>query len=432
VEVVVNSYPARVAAGNAHGANVTVVLASRVFNEDQILVSYRGYALFNPANQPIRDVLDQAVTNLAAAGCTPRLAGPFENAQPPPVESYFLPSTGTIRAVMLFVDFPNDPASTETSAHYHAFADSEAQWFAQVSYGHADIQITQIPTWIRMPRPSSDYNGWYRLGAQETQVGYIRDAIAAADPQVDFSQYQIVYVIAAPQSGIPYGNSFFRPKTQPMAVADGNAIQYALAEPADIGGRIVSPGYMLVHETVHMFGLPDLYDEAHNHTVPDPAAAFDFIGSWDIMSDIDLGPGLVAWQRWTINWLDGNQIRCLRDQPLEADLTPLGQPGGLKMLVAPISPTQALVVENRQPIGVDSNLCGAGVLVYTVDSTIGTFLGPIVAHPAADSDSGRGFKCGYLYAAPYGAGASYTDPSGIRVDILSQNPDSYHIRISRP
>src|SRR5687767_8995243 len=68
----------------------------------------------------------------------------------------------TVRAIMLFVDFPgaraedNAPPYTDPGA-YHDFLAPSVEWFRRSSYGRFDLQVTTVPRWFRMAKPDSEY-----------------------------------------------------------------------------------------------------------------------------------------------------------------------------------------------------------------------------------------------------------------------------------
>jgi hypothetical protein len=53
--------------------------------------------------------------------------------------------------------------------------------------------------WLRMPKPSTAY-AIQRDWRAADRAAYLRDALAAADPEVDFSRYDIVYFVADPDA----------------------------------------------------------------------------------------------------------------------------------------------------------------------------------------------------------------------------------------
>jgi hypothetical protein len=189
------------------------------------------------------------------------------------------------------------------------------------------------------------------------------------------------------------------------------AIHEAAAEPSSLTqiSRLRSPGLEFAHETGHMLGLLDLYDfNAYGF-----APQFDFVGSWDLMSDLDLGQSPFAWERWQLGWLDSTQVRCVdRGSTLQTDLTPIESPGGLKMIVIrdPSNTKVATVIENRQPIANDSALCYAGALVTNIRNDIQTGYGPIRVVPAHPDDTTQDDRCGFMNRSALAPGESLTDP----------------------
>ena len=51
---------------------------------------------------------------------------------------------GRIRAVMLFVDFPDLHASESTSALYDRLVPRSRAWYNEVSYGHVQLDVTAV------------------------------------------------------------------------------------------------------------------------------------------------------------------------------------------------------------------------------------------------------------------------------------------------
>jgi hypothetical protein len=69
---------------------------------------------------------------------------------------------GTVRAAIVFVDFPNARAQDNAAPYadtgaYHDFLAPAVDWFRTSSYGRFDLEITQVPKWFRMSRPDADY-----------------------------------------------------------------------------------------------------------------------------------------------------------------------------------------------------------------------------------------------------------------------------------
>jgi M6 family metalloprotease-like protein len=238
------------------------------------------------------------------------------------------------------------------------------------------------------------------------------DAVAAADPFVDFSQYDIVLLvfsnwlkgnkpwIAAPGDGVP---------------ADGTSVRYGTTVNSDLRDRGPLPAQAQLHELLHTLGLPDLVEAT--------------VGSWDPMSGRGgplEGPAtthLLGWSKWRARWLDPPQLTCLREPgQIEETLTPLAVAGGKKLVVVPVSPWKTYVIEVRRRIGYDREICQEGVLVYTVDQE-GT--------PSSQSVNVKGQPtCGNGFSAPFDVGRPHED-AGLKVEVLATDGRAYRVRVTK-
>lgn len=215
----------------------------------------------------------------------------------------------------------------------------------------------------------------------------LRDAVEAADPNVDFSQYDAVMVVHAGsgQEADILGDSPDDIGSVFLTLADlSQYVPGGLGIPTDDGvyvqeGIIVpeqqtQDGYGLgvlgtmVHEFMHQLGLPDLYD-----TVGGGVG----VGGWDIMGYGQwmmsgfwpTGPG--AWTRAQLGWCD--IVYAWEDTTL--DLAPSGT-----VLRVPLTGTEYLLVENRQRDPDGDGLCGddehdfalpgPGLLIWHVDAGV--------------------------------------------------------------
>lgn len=333
-------------------------------------------------------------------------------------------------AVMVFLSFPDwapaVPPAELAADHFPA----TSRYFQQASYGRFTLRAHPLKRWIRMPKPSTayairrDWNAAHR-GA------YLRDALAAADGQVDFSRYDVVYLVADPDApGVDSDATKVVNMDHPLR-ADGTDIRRIVTvfeqHPPD---RLV-----LAHETGHVFDLPDLY-----HRPTDGKGDWDtHVGDWDLMgSQFGLAPDLFAWHKWKLGWLEPRQVVCVpRGTPTRLSLEPLGAGpdvpvsrasgspafglgNGTKLAVVRTGADSVLAFEARGRVGNDRASCRSGVLVYRVRSGAASGRGPVEvvdAHPATDACWGDSVYPP-LADAPVGAGESFTVPGeGVRVDV---------------
>ncbi|MFI9201936.1 M6 family metalloprotease domain-containing protein [Streptomyces sp. NPDC053048] len=336
--------------------------------------------------------------------------------------SVFQRPTGTINVGMIFVDFPDAPA-TEHPATAGARITPGADWMWHASYGKVWPAISQHQRWVRMPHRSTDY-GFARGLTHETHEAYLKDAVTAADPSVDFSRYDTVYVVATRNAtAIPFTPTYiYEPGTRGV-VADGTRVKWAVTFGQDMwhwDHRLVG------HETAHTFGLPDLYafdagSDAHR-----------FTGGWDVMGLIGgAGSQYFAWHSWKLGWTGDDQVLCRATRGSDTvRLTAVGYHTGTKMAVLRTGPTTAYVVESRRAVNADAGARSTGALVYKVDSSVPTGKGPIRvidARPATTPVGGRP-----LDDAPFASGRSFTDHSaGVRIEVLDADSSGDTVRVTK-
>lgn len=351
-----------------------------------------------------------------------------------------LSSVGTVNAVMIFVDFADrqGPGIAENSI---GRAVSETQsWYWGQSRGRFVLNITPVPRWIRLAKGMSDYGlkaGGLPAGPTGIREGQfdpnlvIPDAIRAADAEVDFSRYSLVYVVVPEGTGAR--TSF---ATSVSTTVDGVRISRSVL--------MTHPGPdTLIHETGHTLGLPDLYDASasYDSTGRDIGRAGRFAGGWDVMSSAQpwRTVNFIAWHRWKLGWLDAPEIRCLGSGILEETIVPLtSTDAGVKAVIIPVSRTQNYVVEVRERGGDDAAICSTGVLVYLVDQAVsgGRAPGPIQVRAAsAAADPAMEARCGLLYDAPYHHQrvATFSDPAlGMAMEVLGSSADGFRVRVTGP
>ena len=284
-----------------------------------------------------------------------------------------LPNTGEIRALIIPVDFPDVIGTGNPAEIYYEMSMGMDAYFKKVSEGRVSFAFQILPNYLRMNFQSTAYNlGTWGSG---DSFGYWKATLAAADPYVDYSKFDVVYVLSPrtiPWSSIAYGPAF--PTT--VSTEDGFVLNGTISG-AD-AYTFFPPGAdwkWMAHETGHLFGLHDLY------TVPPQEGTF---GEWDLMAmnwtirAIELN----SWNRYITGWLTESQIDCLdsvsiSSSQLTRNLVPLVEKvSGQKAQLVKLSDSKILVMEYRTTGGLDVIPADEeGVLVYIVDMTISSIKG---------------------------------------------------------
>jgi hypothetical protein len=123
-----------------------------------------------------------------------------------------------------------------------------------------------------------------------------------------------------------------------------------------------------------------------------------------------------------------HRARTVELAPLETSMVvdpPYSPNPFRKAVFVRTGPTTGLLVENRQREGNDSSICDTGALVYTVDSSIATGLGPIkvIGGTTAGCGSGR------LSDAPLHSGETLT-VGGVSITVLASHSPNVVVRVT--
>lgn len=289
-----------------------------------------------------------------------------------PARSERLPRQGQIKAIIIPVDFADSPGYGTPAETFYDMAVGTDKFYRQVSDNRVSFNFQILPKYLRMPFSPSQFKlGTWSQGDSE---GYWRAVIKAADAFVDYSKFDVVYVVSPPSiagSAIAYGPAF--PKK--YQTNDG-FVKNGTFSGADAYQNFSGAGWKwMAHETGHLFGLHDLY------TVdPNPAT----FGSWEMMSLnwTNRSIELTTWNRFILDWLRSDQYDCfglneLSGSTKSIDLVPVGSSAvGKKAVFTKLSDSLMLVAEYRATAGLDViSTSESGLLVYTVDMKIGSIRG---------------------------------------------------------
>ncbi|WP_329384293.1 M6 family metalloprotease domain-containing protein [Streptomyces sp. NBC_01351] len=346
-------------------------------------------------------------------------------------------STGEVRALNLMIDFPDAKGEGTAADRLAEFFPQTADWFRTSSYGRLVYRAeAPIGNWLRMPMPFAAY-GIERGSAYEPGYRQLVEHIAkAADPEVDFSRYDLINILVTPNAGpsaldtvlsVTFSGNGEAPVADGVPLANTS---FVYSRQDDGSGTYRETGYrVLPHENGHVFGLPDLYTSDGGGTV----------GHWDIMSE-DWGANndLLGWHKWKLGWLDGSQISCAsKSGTSDHVLSPLAVEGGTKLAFIPTSESAGYAMEVRTLAGNDEAVCKPGVLIYKVDSDVDTGHGPVTVSDSADASGGctrRPNVHAELSDAPFRPGETFTDEkAGISVSVVGElRNGSYQVRVIRP
>ncbi len=291
------------------------------------------------------------------------------------------PST---RLQEILFDGPNPPDGTVTD------------YYDEVSYGLLNL-TGDVFAYTGVPGIDTYYEGGTKGLYPPARTGeLIRDVLDAADPGIDFSQYDNDGPDGTPNSGDDDGVvdmvTFLTPETGGecgplgtnlnMWAHRGNYFKWPAAgggpyttdDPASGGGFVRIDDYTVqsalncgggemdigtfAHEVGHIFGLPDLYDTDNDS---------QGLGYWSLMAagswNTQSSPAhMSAWEKAELGWLTPTQL--------------VGSHPGLSLSEVEFTPEahqifvgngESFLLENRQPLGFDQHLKTCGLAIYHVD-----------------------------------------------------------------
>jgi M6 family metalloprotease-like protein len=372
-------------------------------------------ALALPASSSRADAVTGLVPELDPQGHVYKTEGPTDHKIYPKAE-------GLIKAAMIFVDFPDVPADgqeTQPIADHLLGSGKAQQFFKDTSYGKMSLEVSVINGWKRMPRPVGKYVDSAGGFDFERHKAYITDACALF-PEVDFSAWQFVYVVAVKTKVIALSPAFNAYPGDGVKTAHGE-VRLAVTFGND---SYHNRHTTVIHETGHLLGLPDVYRYGGGLS----------IGPWDIMCDIFKGTSFLGWHRHKLGWLDKSRELYLKKGTSQLVLTPLSSTGGVSMVVVPADdsdhPSKVIVAEIAQPIlSAHGKMWGDGVLIYSVDATIPTGKDPVVIYPKQAGDSE---EFGRLYQASFNVGDDFQPTNApVEIKVLEKQADGYKIEVTR-
>ena len=334
-----------------------------------------------------------------------------------------LPSNGLIRALIIPVDFADVQGIGNPENVFTAMTDGMNEFYFHVSANRVKFEFTTLRSWVRMP-VSSSYHG-LGIWSKGDSAGYWKLALKTADPLVDFSLFDVVYVLSPkeiPSSSIAYGPAGPMLPNNGLTTNDGPVMNISLSGADAWRNGSSGPWKWISHETGHLFGLHDLY-------TTDVAT----YGQWDLMAD-NWSQGVIelnSWNRYLLDWLSDSQVICLDAANItsagsEVLLDPIERNNSLtKSVVIKISNSKIVVVESRRNEGFDViDSSNEGVLIYTVDMNIATQKGGwnIQRRPGSVSTN---FKDAALRAG------EKIVTNGVTIEVLARDANGDRVKISK-
>ena len=299
----------------------------------------------------------------------------------------FLPSSGKINLLVILASFPGQPpkAGVEDAkdmifSRGKAPTGSVADYFAEVSNGRVEIQ-GRVIGWFQAGHPETFYAepafGHQPESYPHNSGRLVEEAIDFAQKSgVDFADFDnsksgavdgLVVLFSGSGGNIGSVPGRLWPRlgylsmdgSRPLRKNGVEIDRYILVGEQNARGE---PNFAAAfcHELGHLFGLPDLYDWNN---------VSSGIGRFGLMAVGVYGGGKAywpcAWSRAYLGWSEPEELSSNGKYKLAP-----AEKNGPVIKISSFEPGEFFLLENREPLGSDSNLFGKGLVIYHVDEKV--------------------------------------------------------------
>jgi immune inhibitor A len=345
---------------------------------------------------------DTAKANLSPHFRPTKTAGPrrFSRSAAPtqPGSMKHAPVSGSRPIPVMMVNFSDTTTSFEPSDFQNELFGTGTQsmkdYYEEVSYGAFSVNpgSSGVTGWYTASKSHAYYGENDGNGNDKHPAELVIETVAAADPAVDFSEYDsdgdcyvdavvIIHQGSGEEAGGPatdiwshqwdlasadyFGDGTGVYTTNDVAACGHIKIKNYVIQPETLWGGIQTVG-VFAHEYGHVLGLPDLYDIDYSSSG---------IGDWGLMSSGAWGsvhrPGdspvlMCAWSKYMLGWVDPVPVTTrLTDQPID----PASDYADVYQFFPDyqITGKEYYLIENRQRLGFDAGLAGTGLAIWHID-----------------------------------------------------------------
>ncbi|RLG88234.1 MAG: hypothetical protein DRO18_01825 [Thermoprotei archaeon] len=305
------------------------------------------------------------------------------------------PKTGLRKVLVVFVYFSNVEPTKDINDIIKVL-NYVQDYFNEITYGKVVINFTIINKWFQLPKDLEYYGKPPAGAAQGDDPGRVKEFFidtlnVLLDEGIDVFNYHTILIVHAGRdeaySKVPSDILSEATTGEALIILDSEERKYlAFATVSEFDGLNV-----YVHELLHNYGFPDLYDYERERI---------FVGYWCVMAEgsrLDPPPHPLGILKYYVEWIEDEEVATLYGRSgrwylvfknstkflitntsltLRIKAQEVGEKG-LKLLIIPINQTHFVTLEIRLRIGYDATLSNEGLLIYLVDTTKTSGHGPI-------------------------------------------------------
>ena len=274
----------------------------------------------------------------------------------------------------MFIEFSNYAHGTSISSILSKVGSVDI-YYREVSYGALWLNISYLNFWITLNNTREYYGADSSNQVDVNWLDYVYDSLGAADPYIDYNNYDYVFLVHAGYDQASSGDP-----NDLWSRASINKWFFSFDGGVYLGFSIVAeydPYGVFAHELAHNLGFPDLYDYSYQE---------EFVGKWSLMdygSWLNPPSSFLSVEKIWVGWIPlTNYTVVQRDQEMYVSLKPLETPGGTLAIKIPLGSIY-YTVEYRRKILTDSALPGSGVIISRVDESLSNGIVKVVDRVAS-------------------------------------------------
>jgi len=261
-------------------------------------------------------------------------------------------TTGVQHTLVLMVNFPENPSQPVTAAEARAAVfdapDSMNAFYREASFEQVSF-TGDVVGWLRLPS----------VGKQCNPFQILNDAVEAADPMVDFRQYERLILLPTTPGVTGCGSADLGTlgKAQIQTAEGTLSISVSWDFIPISGAPPLDPGVM-AHEMGHNLGLLHANGlECPTETIDTTCIDTDYGDAFDVM-----GSGTLlhfnAYHKERLGWLLPANVAAGGEgtYTVQALETPTGAIQAVKVPAPPLSAAMWFYIEHREPVGFDAAL----------------------------------------------------------------------------
>lgn len=334
---------------------------------------------------------------------------------------------GPVSLVVLLVEFSDMKHVASKEAVRNLVFVVMGDYYRQVSYGRVEV-TGNVTDWMTLGHPMKYYGADTGGDIDPNSSRLLSDAVAAAEPSVDFRQYQNVMVMHAGNGQESEGDKtddVWSVYYDGLSIVTNSGIAISAGEivPENEANAGLKACFGVVaHEFGHYLGLPDLYDERGR------LQSRDYVGPWSLMAggswlgkpDGSAPSELEAYSRILLGWLQPQEL----GQAETALVVPLELWSGTRAIKVSVPDSDAYyLIEDRRRFSYDQSLPSEGLLITYVRPTAESGSGIVRVINANSSNT----KLNY---ATFHGGDTYADEEHSIYFTIQAQGDGFKIELS--